>query len=113
MRGTTVQGAQRDWGALEYDTTLYHGDYPAEADVQFGVTFDNGVRTGAFVAPAIGDVESGVTYGAAAEFTGTFTEPGIANVSAGVTYGAGGVEFTGTMAAGGGMLAANKRGGKQ
>ena len=38
-------------------------DYPAEADVQSGVSFGSGVYTGTFTAPAVGDVQAGVAYG--------------------------------------------------
>jgi len=82
-------------GAIQLAATAC--DYPAEADVEFGVDYGSSAYTGAFVVPAEADVQSGVDYGAAAEFTGTFTEPGIGNVESGVTYGGGGTEFTGTF----------------
>jgi hypothetical protein len=53
--------------------------------------------------PAVGDVDSGVTYGpTGADFTGTLQQPAISDVRSGVSYGAGGTEFTGTYAGGGG-----------
>lgn len=103
MRGTTVQGTQREWGALEYDSTLYLDgddacDYPAAADVESGVTYGSGVYTGTFTEPGVGNVESGVTYGGGGvEFTGTFGVPAVGDVQEAVQYGAGGTEFTGTF----------------
>lgn len=73
-------------------------DYPAEGDVEAGVDYDYGFKSGTFVVPAEGDVEDGIGYGEdGTEFTGTFTEPGVANVRAGISYGAGGTEFDGTI----------------
>lgn len=46
--------------------------------------------------PAVGDVESGVTYGSGA-YTGTFVVPAVSKVKDGVMYGAGGTEFEGTV----------------
>jgi hypothetical protein len=46
-------------------------DYPAEGDVESGVSYGSGAYTGDFVVPAEADVKSGTTYGSAAEFTGT------------------------------------------
>ncbi len=54
---------------------------------------DNGVAVCDF--PAVGDVEKGVEYDDGNR-TGTFKEPGIANVKEGVEYGASDTEFTGT-----------------
>jgi len=90
---------------VDYDYENYTGtlsascDYPAEADVQSGVSFGSGVYTGTFTAPAVGDVQAGVTYGGGGtEYEGTFAVPSVADVADGVTYGAGGTEFTGTLA---------------
>lgn len=79
LRGATVLGTQREWGALEYNSALaIEGgvacDYPAEADVEFGVTYS--IYTGTFVVPAEADVEAGVEYGDSAEFTGTLVVGG-------------------------------------
>lgn len=53
------------------------------------------------VFPAVGDVESPVTYGpTGADYTGTLVQPLVADVELGVQYGAGGTEFTGTLVAG-------------
>lgn len=53
--------------------------------------------------PAVGDVDSGVTFGPnGADYTGTLVQPAVTNVLNGVQYGAGGTEFTGTATAGGG-----------
>jgi hypothetical protein len=38
MRGTTVQGAEREWGALEYDSTL-----DIEAGTGTGPTYVRGL----------------------------------------------------------------------
>lgn len=46
--------------------------------------------------PAVGDVESGVSYGSG-DYTGTFTVPSAATVTSGTGYGASGTEFTGTF----------------
>lgn len=55
------------------------------------------------VYPAVGDVDSGVTYGPnATDYTGTLEQPAITDVLSGVQYGAGGTEFTGTASGGGG-----------
>lgn len=61
--------------------------------------------TGSGTFPAVGDVDSGVTYGpTGADYLGTLAQPAIANVKAGVQYGAGGTEFTGTLAGGGNIF---------
>lgn len=53
--------------------------------------------------PAVGDVDSGVTYGPnSTDYTGTLEQPAITDVLSGVQYGAGGTEFTGTATGGGG-----------
>lgn len=84
----------------EYEGTLVAvtPDYPAEADVQSGVSFGSGVYTGTFTAPAVGDVQAGVTYGGGGtEYEGTFAVPSVGDVATGVGYGAGGTEFEGTL----------------
>lgn len=83
-------------GAIQLQATA--ADYPAEADVEFGVTYDSGGQTGTLVIPAEADVEFGVDYGAAAEFTGAFVVPAVADVQSAVEYGAA-AEFTGTFTA--------------
>lgn len=51
---------------------LHTPDFPAAADVESGVTFDNGDRTGTFTKPNAGDVRSGTQYGGGGtQFTGT------------------------------------------
>lgn len=56
----------------------------------------------AAVYPAVGDVDSGVTYGPnSTDYTGTLEQPAITDVLSGVQYGAGGTEFTGTATGGG------------
>jgi len=82
LRGTTVQGTYREWGALEYDSTLdieggASPDYPAEGDVEAGVVYGDSVYEGTFVVPAEADVEDGVGYGAdGTEFEGTLVPGG-------------------------------------
>ena len=90
--------------SVDYDYGNYTGtlsascDYPAEADVQSGVSFGSGVYTGTFTAPAVGDVQAGVGYGAGGtEYEGTFAVPSVGDVATGVGYGAGGTEFEGTL----------------
>ena len=86
-------------GAIQMQATAC--DYPAEADVEFGVAYST--YTGAFVVPAEADVESGVDYGAAAEFTGTYDPmaaavfPAVANtLEAEAAFGPTGAEYAGT-----------------
>lgn len=62
------------------------------------------VQHGDTTAPAVGDVESGVTFGDGAALTGTFAVPAEEDVEDGVTYGAGGTEFEGTLEGGGGNV---------
>jgi len=70
-------------------------DYPSEDDVENGVSFDNGNKTGNLVIPSEDDVMDGTGFGSnATEKTGNFTEPGIENVKKGIQYGAKGTEFT-------------------
>lgn len=54
--------------------------------------------------PGVGDVRLGVAVGKG--LAGTLALPAEAQVGSGVTFGAGGTEFTGTLAAGGGLTAA-------
>lgn len=121
------------------EVTLVHSslavtpDYPAEADVQAGVQYDNAAKTGTLALPAAGDVRDGEGYGAAGteftgtlelpaasdvratvgygedgtEFEGTVTLPAAEDVESGVQYGAGGNEYTGSLATGGGPSAAD------
>jgi hypothetical protein len=65
--------------------------------------------------PAVGEVIDTATFGPGSAVAGTFAIPAVADVEDGVLYGAGGVEFEGTLVVGGGggMLKAEKRGGKQ
>ena len=86
-------------GPVQYGEAEAAADYPAEGDVQDGVSYGSGTYTGTFAAPAVGDVQSGVQYGAAGtEYTGTFGVPAVGDVQESVQYGAGGTEFTGTLA---------------
>jgi len=48
-------------------------DFPATGDVEEGVKFDNGSKTGTFVVPAENIVKDTETYGDNEEFTGTYT----------------------------------------
>lgn len=75
-------------------------DYPAIGDVESGVSYNFGSSTGTFTEPGIGNVEEGVQYGGGGiEFTGTFVVPGVGFVNAGTTYGDS-EEFTGTFVGG-------------
>jgi len=89
LRGALLRGAGYDFFAREFDTTVTRPDIGA---VQHGDT----------TVPAVGDVQSGVTFGDGAALTGTFVVPAEEDVEDGVTYGAGGTEFEGTLAGGGG-----------
>jgi uncharacterized phiE125 gp8 family phage protein len=53
--------------------------------------------TGTFVVPSEADVESGVTFGSAAEFTGALEVPAEGDVRDGIGYGDGGTEHTGNV----------------
>jgi len=62
----------------QFEGTLDPGaapDYPTEADVEYGVSFSNGDKTGTLVLPSAGDVRYGVEFGASAEYTGTLGDP--------------------------------------
>jgi len=93
-------------GADQDDNAAGGCDYPAEADVEYGVAYGDS-NTGAFVVPAVADVNYSVEYGAAAEFTGTSTLPAVADVNLGVTYGSGGDEYTGTLTPAGSIKSAD------
>jgi hypothetical protein len=63
-------------------------DYPAEADVQSGVAYDNGNLTGTFQSPLESQVLNGVGFGAAGtEFTGDVVQPAVSNVRSGINFG--------------------------
>lgn len=47
--------------------------------------------------PAVGDVETGVVFGNASEYTGTFDVPAEGDVRSGTGYGEDGTEFTGSL----------------
>jgi hypothetical protein len=49
--------------------------------------------------PAVGDVETGVVFGNASEYTGTFDVPAEGDVRSGTGYGEDGTEFTGSLSA--------------
>ena len=66
-------GFDLDSTGMDMGTFQIAADYPAVADVEDGVSYENG------------------------NLTGTFTEPGIANVRKNVQYGGGGTEFTGKL----------------
>lgn len=51
-------------------------DFPAIGDVEEGVVFDSGAKTGVFVVPVELDVRLPITYGFSAEFTGLLIAPG-------------------------------------
>jgi hypothetical protein len=91
LRGALLRGAGYDFYARVFETTVTRPDIGA---VQHGDT----------TVPAVGDVESGVTFGDGAALTGTFVVPAEEDVEDGVTYGAGGTEFEGTLAGGGGNV---------
>lgn len=85
-----------DIGAIQRDAPAA-ADYPAVGDVELGVVFNGGASTGTFAKPAVGEVKTGIGYGAGGtEFTGTRTHPAVGDVKTAITYGAGGTEFTGT-----------------
>lgn len=66
---------------------------------------DIGAASRGGMAPAVGDVQLAVAYGAAGtEYAGTFAVPTEAQVESGVGFGAGGTEFEGTLVAGGGTF---------
>jgi hypothetical protein len=54
--------------------------------------------------PAVGDVRLAVVFGESNEFIGTLALPTVGQVQSGVGYGAGGTEFTGTLVGGGGAI---------
>jgi len=92
LRGTAAIGGQREWGALEYDSTLI---LPAAAEV----TVAGG---GTYHEPSVGEVIDTAVYGPASGTAGTFAIPAEADVKDGVFYGAAGTEFEGELVAGGG-----------
>jgi len=62
-------------------------DYPAEADVEDGVTFDYGNKEGTFEAPAEDDVRNGVGFGAdGVEYEGVLDLPAQGDVRLGIDY---------------------------
>ena len=72
---------------------------PLVGDVESGVNFgaDGNEFTGTFAVPGSGKVESNVTYGGGGtEFSGTLVVPAESNVADGVTFGSAGTEFTGS-----------------
>ena len=71
-------------------------DFPDAANVLSDDT-TNGA-TGTFTAPAVGDVQDGVQFGAGStEFEGTLELPAVSDVQDGVQFGAEGTEFEGTL----------------
>lgn len=58
-------------------------DYPAEADVRSGTSYDSGGMTGSAVIPAASDVRSGTSVDAG---SGTLDLPAVADVQSGVGY---------------------------
>jgi len=116
LRGTSVIGGQREWGALEYDSTLilpaitevieagggtYHPAAVAEVldSVAFGAA---SAQQGTYHAPAVGEVIDTAVFGPASGTAGTFAIPAEADVKDGVGYGEDGTEFEGELVAGGG-----------
>jgi len=66
-----------------------------------GADFTGTVLIGAGVGyPAVGNVRLAVVYGESNEFIGTLALPTVGQVESGVGYGASGTEFTGTLVAG-------------
>lgn len=93
-------GVQYGAGGTEFTGTYnpVAADYPAVTDVRYGVSYDSGSLVGTLTLPAVGDVQSGVQFGAGGtEYTGTFTSPSVGDVQSGVSYGADGTEYTGTF----------------
>lgn len=72
-------------GGTEKTGTL---NLPAIGDVQEGVWFDGGTKTGTLVLPDESEVKSPVPYGNAGEFVGIFESPAEEDVVLGVPYGA-------------------------
>lgn len=57
---------------LELQDPVVECDYPSENDVELGVNYDSGAKTGNFEAPETSEVKKDVGYGAnGVEFTGT------------------------------------------
>lgn len=80
-------------GALEVAPTVCN--YPAVEDVQSGVVF-SASSTGTFGYPTVGQVLTGIGYGAdSTEYTGTRTDANVNDVESGVLYGSNGTGFTG------------------
>jgi hypothetical protein len=74
-----------------------------------GADFTGTVLIGAGVGyPAVGNVRLSVVYGESNEFTGTLALPTVGQVESGVGYGASGTEFTGTLVVGGGGATAEE-----
>lgn len=74
-------------------TGVYYGDWGTEYV---------GTLAGGTGYPSQGDVEAGVVYGSASEYTGDFHVPAKADVKNGVGYGNAGTEYTGEYAGGAG-----------
>jgi hypothetical protein len=94
--------------AIEYyaEDAVFPAENQVLDGVDYGPTgadFTGTVLIGAGVGyPAVGNVRLSVVYGESNEFIGTLALPTVGQVESGVGYGASGTEFTGTLVAGGG-----------
>ena len=114
-------GIQFGWAGTEFTGSLGSSVYTAAANVRYNTDRGDGVlgtlrvptasqvlngvlvdaTTGNVVLPAVGDVQSPVTFGASSALIGTFIVPTIDQVKSGIGYGASGTEFTGILSGGG------------
>ena len=97
--GTYADAADVRSGTDRGDGTLGTLSVPTASQVLNGVAID--ATTGNVVLPAVGDVQTSVTFGASSGLTGTFAVPTEAQVQSGVGFGAAGTEFTGSLSGGG------------
>ena len=88
-------------------------DYPAAAKVIDDTTYNRTTVVGTYHAALPAEVIDTAVFGAASGTAGTFKVPPVAKVEDGYQYGAAGTQYEGELAAGGGMLKGEKRGGKQ
>jgi hypothetical protein len=99
--------------AIEYyaEDAVFPAENQVLDGVDYGPTgadFTGTVLIGAGVGyPAVGNVRLSVVYGESNEFIGTLALPTVGQVESGVGYGASGTEFTGTLVVGGGGEAVN------
>jgi len=95
------------------DDVSLSNDYPAAAKVISDTTYNRTTVVGTYHAPSVGEVIDTAVFGAASGTSGTFKVPPASKVEDDYQYGASGTQYTGELAAGGGMLKGEKRGGKQ